>query len=272
MTSLPLALERNELEVHYQPQVRIADNRISGLEALVRWRHPTRGLVPPALFIPAAEETGDIVAIGRWVLETACRQATEWNAAGFAPLRIAVNVSPRQLLDSAFASDVSRILTETELPPGLLELEVTESVVMAVGADIVGVLGSLRELGVLIAIDDFGTGQSSLRRLRNLHVDTLKIDGSFVGDVCSDVGNRVIAETIFQLTRALGLRVIAEGVETMCQLHYLRHAGCDEAQGFLFSRPIQAHEVEQTLRAGLEPVSATEEPLACSLVSSRQSH
>ena len=222
-------------------------------EALIRWRHPSRGTMPPSEFIPALEETGLIVPVGEWVLRAACRQARAWQAAGLAPLRIAVNVSPLQFLQADLASTVRRVLEETGLDPTLLELELTET------ADIEDIdtasqaLKTVRAMGVRTAVDDFGTGYSSLGRLRQFPVDTLKIDRSFVsgaGEAFDSLEDLAIVRGIVALGHAMGLSVVAEGVETESQLAVLRQMGCDLAQGFLYSPAVEANEVARLLAEG----------------------
>jgi predicted signal transduction protein with EAL and GGDEF domain len=238
------ALERGELAVHYQPQFAVSTGAVSGLEALLRWRNPALGEVSPAEFIPVAEATGLILPIGEWVLRTACRQAREWLDEGLPVARIAVNVSGQQFVLDDFAATVAGILLETGLPPGMLEVEITESVVMHDEAWAEIALRRLKDLGVLIAIDDFGTGYSSFGRLRHFAVDRLKIDQSFMTSLidCSD--DRAIAAAIIAMSRSLRMEVTAEGVESFPQLLFLQEHECQEAQGFLFSRalpPVEAH-------------------------------
>lgn len=234
------AIARNELALCFQPQFRAGDTEPTGVEALVRWHHPTEGLISPARFIPVAEETGIIVDIGEWVLINACREMMRWIAAGLRPLRIAVNVSARQLRRRDFCETVANALAVTELPAELLELEITESSVMENPKEATLILERLGRMGVTLAIDDFGTGYSSLAYLKLFPIDHLKIDRSFVADIEHDLNDRAIAFGTIALAHSLGLRVIAEGVETEDQLELLRTNGCDEVQGFLLSKPLSS--------------------------------
>lgn len=243
------AISRNELEVWYQPQLSLTTSRTVGVEALLRWRHPERGLIPPATFIPLAEETRLIVEIGTWVLRTACRQAVAWRKRGLGPLRLSVNLSPKQLRDSELVAIISEILEETGLDPQQLELEITESSVMEQPARAVELLGTLKRLGIQIAIDDFGTGYSSLSYLKLFPIDHLKIDRSFVSDIESDSNDAAIVTAAVSLAHNLGLSVIAEGVESAVQIETLRALGCDELQGYHFSPPLRAHELETFLES-----------------------
>lgn len=238
------ALEREELFLVYQPQISVATGRMVGMEALIRWRHPTRGLVPPLQFIPLAEETGLIVKIGEWVLRTACRQLAAWRAAGWSDLRVAVNLSGRQFKQHNLLESIDQVLISTGVPPEALELEITESVAMEDAAAAASVLQSLADKGVALSIDDFGTGYSSLAYLKSFPIDTLKIDRSFVRDIDRDPNDAAIARAIIAMAHSLGLKVIAEGVETRSHLEFLRGVGCDEMQGYLFSPPVSPQEVE----------------------------
>jgi diguanylate cyclase (GGDEF)-like protein/PAS domain S-box-containing protein len=249
------AIDRGELELHYQPQLDLATGRVNAIEALVRWRHPTKGLVSPNAFIPMAEETGLVLGLGEWVLNEACRQVAHWHARGLGPLRVAVNISARQLQRPGLDGAVRRALAASGLPPPCLELEITESSMMLDPHHAQGVLQSLRELGVQLSIDDFGTGWSSLAYLKRLPLDRLKIDRSFIGGIPQDVDDAAIVETIIVMTHKLGLRVIAEGVETAAQRQQLLEQGCDEMQGFLLARPVPAAELPallDSLHAGAE--------------------
>ncbi|MDO8612508.1 MAG: PAS domain S-box protein [Dehalococcoidia bacterium] len=246
--SLRHALERDEFVVHYQPQVNIETGRIVGVEALVRWQHPERGLVSPLEFIPVAEETGLIVPLGAWVLRTACAQNRAWQDAGLPPMRMAVNLSARQFQRRDLLDTVAGVLAETGLPPQYLQLEITEGAAMQDVDLTLAILRELREAGVQISIDDFGTGHSSLSYLKRFPIDVVKIDQSFVQDLTVDPNDAAIASTIIVMAHALNLKVIAEGVETAEQLAFLRERDCDEMQGFLFSRPAPAPELDQMLR------------------------
>lgn len=236
------ALERDELEVFYQPQARLDTGEIVGAEALVRWHHPTRGLVSPVEFIPLAEETGLIIALGEWVLRTACAQLQAWIESGWAPIRVAVNLSVRQLLQKDFVATVEQALADTGLPPQLLELEITESTLMEHAEDTLQALHRLHGIGVRLTIDDFGTGYSSLAYLKRFPVDIIKIDRSFVRDVPHDADDAAIVKGIIALAHSLRLEVVAEGVETAPQIRFLKEQSCDMLQGFYMSRPIPAEE------------------------------
>jgi diguanylate cyclase (GGDEF)-like protein len=254
------AVERRELELHYQPQLDLATGEVCAVEALVRWRHPVRGLVLPNAFIPMAEETGLVLGIGEWVLDEACRQVAQWQRDGLADnvsaLRVAVNISARQLQRPGLDGAVRRALSASGLPPQCLELEITESSVMLDPLHAQSVLQSLRDLGVLLSIDDFGTGYSSLAYLKRLPLDRLKIDRSFIGGIPTDSDDAAIVETIIVMTHKLGLRVIAEGVETPEQRLQLVRQGCDEMQGFLLAHPVPAGELPALLKT-LKEAAAT---------------
>jgi diguanylate cyclase (GGDEF)-like protein len=234
------ALERNELTLQYQPIVNLASGAITGAEALLRWTHPDRGPVAPSMFIPVAEDSGLILSIGRWVLREACIQARKWADAGLRPIKISANVSALQFRSEGFLDGLTAILAETGLNPKLLEIEVTESVLMERAKVGTPTLKTLREKGVQVAVDDFGTGYSSLSYLRKLKVDTLKIDQSFVHGITRSPGDTTIVSAIISMGRSLKLRVIAEGVESAEDLAFLKGQHCDEAQGFYFSRPVAA--------------------------------
>jgi diguanylate cyclase (GGDEF)-like protein len=239
-TSLRRAIQNEEFLLHYQPRVSIDSLDITGVEALVRWQHPQLGLVSPSEFIPLAEDTGLIVPIGEWVLRTACLQARRWRDEGFAPLKIAVNISARQFHDRDLSETVIRILDETGLPPKYLELELTESSIMQSAEFALDVLTRLKSMGINISIDDFGTGFSSLASLKRLPIDALKIDQSFVRDATADSDDAALVMAIITLGHNLRLQVIAEGVETEDQLKLLQLLRCDEIQGYFFSKPLPA--------------------------------
>ncbi len=247
-TALRNALERNQFVLYYQPQLDLESGCIVGVEALLRWRHPELGMVAPHRFIALAEDTGLIVPIGAWVLRQACAQMQAWHAAGLGTLRLAVNLSARQFNEPNLVALIAGVLAETGLAPACLELELTESLFMHDVALAVGQLHDMKALGVQLSIDDFGTGYSSFAYLRTFPINVLKIDRSFVGDVASDLDDAAIVVSIIALAHNLKLRVVAEGVETAEQLDYLRRHGCDEAQGFYFSHPLPAQEVELLLR------------------------
>jgi EAL domain-containing protein (putative c-di-GMP-specific phosphodiesterase class I) len=231
------AAESGQLEVHYQPTVRLSDGRTTGFEALVRWNHPERGLIPPVEFIPLAEETGAISGIGRWVLREALRQGAVWSAETGVPLRMAVNLSPRQFQDGDVAAEVAAALEETGFPAAQLTLEVTEGVLVRDVDSVVAQLEALRAMGIRIAIDDFGTGFSGLSYLRHLPADILKIDRSFVSDLPTGRSATTLISSIVELARTLGLDVVAEGVETDAQRRALVDLRCASAQGYYFARP-----------------------------------
>ncbi|MFZ2854171.1 MAG: EAL domain-containing protein [Rhodocyclaceae bacterium] len=239
--SLRRAVERNELCLHYQPQLDLASSRITGAEALLRWQHPEQGMVSPAQFIPVAEETGLIIPIGEWVIDAACRQIREWIDQGLPPVRIAVNLSARQF-SAALPRTVLGIIARHGIPSNSLELEITESMLMHNADSVVAMMREFAEAGILMALDDFGTGYSSLSYLKRFPIDNLKIDQSFVRGIPSDQDDCAIARAIISMAKNLRLSVIAEGVETAEQLDFLREAGCDEIQGYHFSQPIPADE------------------------------
>jgi len=241
-SSLRLAYERSEFQIYYQPKLVVGANRMTGMEALLRWQNPDLGVVSPAKFIPIAEETGLIVLIGKWVLRQACVQNVAWQKAGFPKLSIAVNLSPRQFTDEHLLSDVTSILAETGLDPELLELEITEGMLMQNTERSIEVLSALRTIGVKLAIDDFGTGYSSLAHLKRFPLDIIKVDRSFIRDLEDSAADRGIAEAIIAMGKALGLKVIAEGVEKKEQLDFLEAHACDEFQGFYFSKAVSAAE------------------------------
>jgi diguanylate cyclase (GGDEF)-like protein/PAS domain S-box-containing protein len=245
--SMRRALERNEFQVYYQPKVELESGNMVGFEALVRWERPEVGLVPPNDFIPVAEETGLIVELGKFVLETACRQTRQWHDQGYPHLHVAVNLSPRQFQQKDLVDMVRKTLKDTGLPPNCLELEVTENVVMYSVEDATHTLRELNELGVNLSLDDFGRGYSSLYYLKRFPIQTLKIDRSFVCDIIDNPDDAAIVNTIISMSRNLNLKVIAEGVETEQQLDFLKQHQCDQMQGFLFSRPVPAAEIDQYL-------------------------
>ena len=242
------ALERNELEVYYQPQVAIEDGRVIGAEALLRWKHPELGMVSPAEFIPIAESSGQIVKIGEWVLRTAIKQTKKWIDDGFAPMIIAVNLSAIQFREKNLLTLVTDVLKQAQLPPQYLELELTEAVTMHDPESVINVMNRLHEKGIRMSIDDFGTGYSSLSYLKQFKVYKLKIDQSFIRDISEDSDDRAIVSAIIDMAHNLGLQTIAEGVETAEQLAFLRLHGCNEAQGYYFSKPLPSTEFERFLQ------------------------
>jgi diguanylate cyclase (GGDEF)-like protein/PAS domain S-box-containing protein len=245
--ALRKVLDRGELRLVFQPRLHIATSRIVGVEALLRWHGP-EGDIPPAQFIPLAEESGTILEIGEWVLREACLKVAKWQHLGLPGLNVSVNVSALQLLRGDFPGVVGRVLGETGLPPGSLELELTESVVMSNAPQSADKLRALRDLGVSLAIDDFGTGYSSLAYLRRLPFTTIKIDKEFVDDLTQGSEDAAITTTVLAMARSLGLRVVAEGVETEAQLEFLREHHCDEIQGFWLAPPLEAAECPAFIR------------------------
>ena len=243
------AQEIGQFMLYYQPQVDLTSGKICGAEALIRWKHPTKGFISPAEFIPVAEETGQIIAIGEWVLRTACEQLAAWRKAGLTDFTLAVNLSMRQLLQPSLVKLVTEVLEENQLQRGDIELEITEGIMMGDTKAALHFLEQMRELGVQLSIDDFGTGFSSLSYLKRLPVDKLKIDQSFVRDIEKDDGDAAIVRAIISLGHRLNLEVIAEGVETLGELDFLRIRGCDQIQGYYFSRPLPADEFEKFVRS-----------------------
>jgi len=249
--ALRQALERSEFRLHYQPKVDLASGRITGCEALIRWQNPQRGMVAPNDFIPLAEETGLIVALGAWVLEEACRQMQVWQAEGLQGLSVAVNLSARQFRTGDLPQLVREILQKTALDPCWLELEMTESMVMDNPAKAISIMEELKQIGARLSLDDFGTGYSSFASLCRFPIDHLKIDRSFVIDLVTNPNSAMIATSIIAIAHRMRLRVIAEGVETEAQLDYLREYGCDEVQGYFFSPPLTADAFATLLRQGM---------------------
>jgi diguanylate cyclase (GGDEF)-like protein len=245
--SLRRAMEREEFLLFYQPRVDVVSGRMVGMEALLRWKRADGTMVSPGVFVPLLEETGLIMLVGDWVLQTACLQQAQWRSAGLPLVPIAVNVSPRQLHDQSMAARVREIVTDCNADPGMLELELTESSLMRNPEEVVRMLSEIRALGVRIAIDDFGTGYSSLSYLKRFPLDCLKIDQSFVRDITTDEDDGAIVRTIISIARQMNLKVVAEGVETAEQLAFLKALDCDEAQGYLFARPMPAGEIGDRL-------------------------
>ncbi len=241
------ALERDELVLHYQPKVDILSGRITGTEALLRWNHPRRGLVAPNDFIPLAEETGLIGPIGEWVLASACARNKVWQDRGFANLTVAVNLSARQFADPTLLSKLTHIIQSSGIDTSTLQLEITESMVMTHGANVIEVLEALKATGLHITLDDCGTGYSSLAYFKRLPIDSIKIDRSFIRDIPGDSGGATITRAIIALAHSLNLQVIAEGVETEAQLAFLRSLLCDEFQGFYLFRPLPESEIDEAL-------------------------
>jgi EAL domain-containing protein (putative c-di-GMP-specific phosphodiesterase class I) len=238
-SELHRALQEGQLRVYYQPQIDLAGPTLCACEALVRWQHPTRGLVSPGDFIPLAEESGLILPLGEWLLGEACEQAARWSRQGV-DLRMAVNLSPRQFQQRDLSAMVAQALVRSGLPAGRLELELTETAIIADPRMAAATLREISGLGVSLALDDFGTGYSSLSLLRGLPIDRLKIDRSFVDGLEDDPDSAAIARAVIELGRSLDLRVVGEGVENAAQLAFLRAQGCDEVQGYFFGRPVPA--------------------------------
>jgi EAL domain-containing protein (putative c-di-GMP-specific phosphodiesterase class I) len=267
-TSLRHAVERQQFSLHYQPKVDLATGQITGVEALLRWTHPERGILSPAQFIPLAEETGLIVPIGRWVLKEACAQNMAWQRRGLRPVSMAVNLSPRQFIDENLLQDIDEALAASGMSPVLLQLEVTESMVMRNVPRAIKVLDAIQSRGIRLAIDDFGTGYSSMSLMKQFPIDTIKIDRSFVRDLPDDSEDRAIAQAIISMGKALGMTVVAEGVETVEQEIFLRDHACDEMQGYLFSKPVPPEQLADLLRSApllvsppLQPVAAADDPV-----------
>jgi diguanylate cyclase (GGDEF)-like protein len=248
--NLCFALDRDELVMHYQPKINLKTGEITGVEALIRWQHPERGLIGPLQFISVAEDCGLMLPIGNWVLRESCRQAKAWQDAGLRPIEMAVNVSSVEFRNEDFLEGVRAILEETGLSPHYLGLELTESVLMQHAEFTVPVLKKLKAMGVRLAIDDFGTGYSSLSYLRQFPIDTLKVDQSFVNGINADTDDATIINAVINMGSNLNHRVIAEGVETVEQVAFLQAHGCDEGQGYYFSRPVPASQFAKLLKAG----------------------
>lgn len=248
-SSLRKAIENDQLLLHYQAKLDLKANRITGVEALLRWQHPDLGTISPAQFIPIAEDTGLIVPIGKWVLNTACAQNVAWIEAGLPPVCLAVNLSARQFSDANLLSDIEEALRTTGMPPELLELELTESMVMHDHEHAVKVLSALKRIGVRLAIDDFGVGYSSLAQIKNFPIDTLKVDRSFIRDLPDNTEDCAITQAIIAMAKTLSLTVVAEGVETQAQEDFLRGIACDETQGYHFSRPVGSEQFAELLKS-----------------------
>jgi diguanylate cyclase (GGDEF)-like protein len=245
------ALKRQEFVLHYQPKINLQTGEITGAEALIRWMHPDRGLLPPSQFIPIAEESGLILSIGKWVLSEACRQAKEWIDAGLPATPVALNVSSVEFRSETFLDSLRAVLKDSGLNPCYLELELTESVLMQHAEASGSALSGLKAMGVRLAVDDFGTGYSSLSYLKRFPIDSLKIDQSFVNDIITDADDATIVTAVISMAKSLRQRVIAEGVETEEQVAFLQAHGCDEAQGYYFSKPVIAQEFAKLLETGI---------------------
>jgi diguanylate cyclase (GGDEF)-like protein/PAS domain S-box-containing protein len=247
-TSLRRALERTEFFLHYQAKLDFTTGGITGVEALLRWQHPDLGIVSPAQFIPVAEETGLIVPIGRWVVQTACAQNVAWQREGLPPLCVAVNLSARQFADDDLLHDIAAALEQSGMKPELLELELTESMVMQRPERTIKLLLALKQIGVRIAIDDFGVGYASLAQIKRFPIDTLKVDRSFIRDIAENSEDRAVTEAVIAMGKTLSLTVVAEGVETLQQQTFLRNHACDAMQGYYFSKPVPHEEFASFLR------------------------
>lgn len=250
--ALHQAVEHHEFTLHYQPKVEVASGRLCALEALLRWERPDYGAVSPAVFVPILESLGLIVPVGRWVIEQVCRQIAEWQQGPIGPVEVSVNVSGHQLIEGDLIADIARLLKQNQVEPHWLEVELTEGSLMENTQHTIASLQRLHTMGVKISIDDFGTGYSSLAYLRRFPIDTLKIDIAFIREVTSNPQDAAITRTIIELAHSLNLRVVAEGVETQAQLAFLKEAGCDQIQGYLFSRPLPVETLERLLLERLE--------------------
>lgn len=234
LAEIRTAIAEEQFDVFYQPIVDVASNKISGFEALIRWHHPTRGLLTAGEFVPVLESTGLIMQVGQWVLRRACRDAVQWPEY----IRIFVNLSPRQLSNSGLLAAVTDVLCRSGLRPERLELEITETSMMQTSANAEHTISALRKMGIRVALDDFGTGYSSLSHISTLHFDTIKIDRSFVADAAESLASATVVRAVTFIARELSISTVAEGVETIEQLEWIRSVGCREAQGYLFSKPI----------------------------------
>ncbi|KJZ53004.1 EAL domain-containing response regulator [Pseudomonas marginalis] len=250
--ALRQAVEHHEFTLHYQPKVEVASGRLCALEALLRWERPDYGAVSPAVFVPILESLGLIVPVGRWVIEQVCRQIAAWQQGPIGPVEVSVNVSGHQLIEGDLIADIARLLKQNQVEPHWLEVELTEGSLMENTQHTIASLQRLHTMGVKISIDDFGTGYSSLAYLRRFPIDTLKIDIAFIREVTSNPQDAAITRTIIELAHSLNLRVVAEGVETQAQLAFLKEAGCDQIQGYLFSRPLPVETLERLLLERLE--------------------
>ena len=247
-TEMRQGLKANEFIVYYQPQIDLTNNRIVGAEALIRWQHPKKGFMSPLDFIPLAEETGFIEALGAWVVSTACQQCKRWHDQGYSDFIMAVNLSARQFLFTDIVDTVSSALKETQLPAQYLELEITENGLMERADKVIDSLDALKALGVSLSIDDFGTGYSSLSYLKRFPIDKLKIDRAFVKDLPADEQDAAISKSIIALGKSMKLTIIAEGVETEAQREFMIAEGCNEMQGYLFSQPVSSEDLENLLK------------------------
>jgi EAL domain-containing protein (putative c-di-GMP-specific phosphodiesterase class I) len=244
------ALEQGQFELCYQPQVSLTSRRLVGVEALIRWNHPQKGVLMPSEFIPMAEDTGLIVPIGEWVIRTACQDVHFWHEQRYRPIRVSVNLSGRQFREDGLIELVTRILRETQANPDMVEFEITESVLMDDAESTVARLTSLNAMGIHLAVDDFGTGYSSMSYLKRFPVERIKIDHSFIRDIPHDPDDVAITVATIQMAHGLKLEVVAEGIETGAQVQFLREQRCDIGQGYLFSAPLSKNEMGDLLRSG----------------------
>jgi EAL domain-containing protein (putative c-di-GMP-specific phosphodiesterase class I) len=249
-SQLRFALERNEFILHYQPQVAMADGRITGAEALIRWNHPSLGILGPARFIEVAEERGFIVQIGNWVIREACRQLALWHSQGLPKMSLAINLSALQFRQQDLAEVLEKALSSHGLSADMLDVEVTESVIMEDVTSTLQAIDSIKGMGLQLSIDDFGTGYSSLSYLKRFKADKLKIDRSFVRDIPNDLDDSAIARAIINMAKNLNMQVVAEGVETIDQWHFLKQEGCDLIQGYLLAKPMPPEEFAGLLAKG----------------------
>jgi len=250
-SDLRRAIDRDQFVLHYQARVDLITEQIVGVEVLIRWKHPARGLVQPDKFMAIAEESGVVVPLGRWVLREGCRQGRAWLDAGMPPVRVAVNISAVELRAKDFVEGVRNVLAETGLAPGSLELEVTETALLQNSKAVATVLQAIKDLGVHLALDDFGTGYSSLSHVRRLPIDALKIDRSFIRELATNSDDASVVRAMISMGRSLQMKVVAEGVETREQLECLRRYGCPEGQGYYFSKAIDAADFTRLLRRGI---------------------
>ncbi len=241
------AVQREEFRVFYQPKINISTGEMEGMEALVRWLHPTKGIIPPYKFIPLAEENGIITKIGEYVMRTACMQNKIWQDKGYKPLRVAINLSVKQLTNNGIVNSIKKVLRDTDLDPKWIEFEITESMVMKDFKHSQNILNKIRELGIKISLDDFGTGYSSLNCLKSLPINNIKIDKSFIDEIVTDKKQSFIVSAIINLAHGIDLKVIAEGVESKEQFNMLEEYNCDEIQGYIFSKPVNREEFEKIL-------------------------
>lgn len=244
------SIKNEEIILYYQPQINIKNSKLLGLEALIRWKHPTKGLISPESFIPIAEETGLIAPLGKYVMHKACEQNKEWQLKGYPPVSISVNISAYQFQYTDLLKIVAEILKDTKLEAKWLKLEITESIGIDNISYAISIIEKFKEHGIRVSLDDFGTGYSSLDYLRKLPISEVKIDQSFIKDIMSDLNSQIITQSIIELAHKLNLTVVAEGVEKYEQLEFLRKHNCDEVQGYIFMRPLPSEEIEWIVKKG----------------------